>query len=79
MSSSVIDRVKQVMALTFNVPAEQIADDAGQAQVPGWDSLGHVNLMLGLEEEFATELSDDVMPTLKSVPAIVSHLEGVPA
>ncbi|MBV9878867.1 MAG: acyl carrier protein [Gemmatirosa sp.] len=75
MSNPIAERVKQVMALTFNVPAESIADDASQDTVAAWDSLGHANLVLGLEEEFDRQLPDDVMPTLDSVPAIVAYFE----
>lgn len=73
VSHNVSSRVKDVMSLTFNIPADTIADTASQADIPAWDSLGHANLILGLEEEFGGELPEDVMPTLRSVPAIVAH------
>lgn len=73
MSNSVAERVKQVTAVTFNLPAETIADDASQQDIAAWDSIGHANLLLSLEEEFDTQLSDDVMPTLTSIPALVAH------
>jgi acyl carrier protein len=65
--------VKQVTAVTFNLPAETIADDAAQQDIAAWDSIGHANLLLSLEEEFDTHLSDDVMPTLTSIPALVAY------
>jgi acyl carrier protein len=73
VSNSVAERVKQVTALTFNIPAESIGDDARQRDIAAWDSIGHANLLLSLEEEFDTQLSDDVMPTLTSIPALVAH------
>lgn len=76
MSDSVVDRVKQVTALTFNIPTAAIADDATQKDIPAWDSIGHANLLLSLEEEFDARLSDDVMPTLTSIPALVAHFSA---
>lgn len=79
MSSSVVERVKNVMSLTFNVPPDAIGNAASQSDVQGWDSIGHANLILGLEEEFGGELPEDVMPTLRSVPAIVTYYESAGA
>jgi len=76
MSQDVATRVKDVISLTFNVPAGSIADTATQADLPAWDSIGHANLILGLEEEFGGELSEDVMPTMRSVPAIVAYYQS---
>ncbi|GJG87953.1 hypothetical protein tb265_31340 [Gemmatimonadetes bacterium T265] len=79
MSDNVTDRIKNVMSLTFNVPADAITDTASQSDLPAWDSIGHANLILGLEEEFGGELPEDVMPTLRSLPAIVSYYESAGA
>lgn len=79
MSQNVANRVKDVMSLTFNLPADGIADAASQADIPAWDSIGHANLILGLEEEFGGELPEDVMPALRSVPAIVAYYESTGA
>lgn len=76
MSQNITDRVKDIMSLTFNVPAGSIADTATQADIAPWDSVGHANLLLGLEEEFGGELPEDVMPMLLSVPAIVAYYQS---
>ena len=73
MSNSVAERIKQVMAVTFNVPESDIQDDATQQDIAAWDSIGHANLLLSLEDELGTTLSDDVMPTLTSVPKLVEY------
>ncbi|MDQ6926283.1 MAG: acyl carrier protein [Candidatus Eremiobacteraeota bacterium] len=67
------------MSLTFNVPADTIADTTSQSDIPAWDSIGHANLILGLEEEFGGELPEEVMPNLRSFPAIVSYYESASA
>ncbi len=74
MSAPTTARVKDVMALAFNVPAEQIGDDAAIMETPGWDSLGHANLMLALEEEFGVDLPPEAQVDLQSLPEIVAYL-----
>lgn len=78
MSDSTTERVKDVMALVFNVPTAQIDDDASIMETPGWDSLGHANLMLALEEEFGAELSPEAYVDLQSLPEIVAYLGARP-
>ena len=69
-----VDRVKRVLSAVFNLPVEQVPDDAGIMTLPGWDSLGHAHLMLALEEEFSVELPTEVVIELQSVPEIVEYL-----
>ena len=75
MSQSPIrDKVKRVMAATFHVPAEQIPDDATPENVKGWDSLGHIELMLALEMEFGVPLPTERIIELVSLEAIEGFL-----
>jgi acyl carrier protein len=66
--------VKGVMAATFHVPAEQIPDDATPENVKGWDSLGHIELMLALEMEFGVPLPTERIIELVSLEAIEGFL-----
>lgn len=68
------DRVRRVLGAVFNRPVDQIPEDASIMTLPGWDSLGHAQLMLALEEEFSIELPTEVVIELQSVPEIVEYL-----
>ncbi|MGH7286356.1 MAG: acyl carrier protein, partial [Polyangiaceae bacterium] len=46
------DRVRKVIAETFRVPAENVPADAAMGSVAGWDSMGHMQLVVALEKEF---------------------------
>jgi acyl carrier protein len=70
---SLKERVKHVMAAVFNVSPAQLPDDAALTTTPGWDSLGHAQLMLALEEEFSVELPTQVVTELQSLPDIVEY------
>jgi acyl carrier protein len=76
MTSSIEERVRQVLALVFNLPDTEVGRDAAIMRTPGWDSLGHANLMLAIEEEFEVTLSPDVVVDLQSLDDIVTYLEA---
>lgn len=76
MTSTIEKRVRQVMALVFNVSEEAVGGDAAIMETPGWDSLGHANLMLAIGEEFGVELSTDEMLDLQTLAGIVEFLEA---
>jgi acyl carrier protein len=53
------DALKQVMATMLNVNASIINEDSSMDNVPSWDSLRHMNLVLALEEEFKVTIPDE--------------------
>lgn len=53
------DALKQVMATMLNVDASIINEDSSMDNVPSWDSLRHMNLVLALEEEFKVTIPDE--------------------
>jgi acyl carrier protein len=63
------------MAATFHVPAEQIPDDATPENVKGWDSLGHIELMLALEMEFGVPMPTEQIIDLVSLEAIEGFMQ----
>ena len=46
------ERLTRVFRDTFDDPSLQIKDDDTANSIPGWDSLMHINLIVGIEEEF---------------------------
>jgi len=73
------ETVRELVALTFGVPAESITRDTAREDVPSWDSLGHLNLMLGLEDTFQITLTVDEIGRLSSVAAIIDYLQSAGA
>ena len=53
------DALKQVMATMLNVEPSTINEDSSMDNVPNWDSLRHMNLVLALEEEFKVTIPDE--------------------
>lgn len=68
-------RVKQVMAEAFQLPPEELPDDLIFGDIPQWDSMGHMEVMMSLEQNFGIEVTADTIGGLTSLQAIYSYLE----
>jgi acyl carrier protein len=55
----VSEKIKIIMSVIFELPLELITDDASTDTIENWDSLGHLNLILALEEEFGVNIPDE--------------------
>jgi acyl carrier protein len=53
------ERIKNVMSVVFDVPVEEIKDNASHDSISNWDSLRHLNLVIALEEEFEISIPDE--------------------
>jgi acyl carrier protein len=53
------ERLREVMAAVFQVPAASIGPESSMDSIETWDSLRHMNLVLALEEEFGVSIPDD--------------------
>jgi len=63
------------MRLTFGIQREKISASTSRADIPDWDSVGHLNLMLGLEEHFGVSFEIDDLTRLTSVKAILDYID----
>ena len=62
------------MESVFRVSEGTIADNSTMADIPGWDSLTHLNLILEIEREFEVQLSGDDIAEMQSVATIAEIL-----
>ena len=59
-----------VFAQVFGRAPEQFGDDTSPANVEGWDSVRHVELVVALEERFGCMFDPDEVPELTSLARI---------
>jgi long-chain acyl-CoA synthetase len=50
------ERVRSIAARVFNLPEGRLTPGSRSNSTPGWDSFGHLSLVLALEESFAIRL-----------------------
>jgi acyl carrier protein len=70
------DRIRNVMAAVFDVPATEITDDASPHDIKGWDSLKHMNLVLALEDEFDVHFDEAEIPSLVNFRIIAATIRA---
>lgn len=71
-----IQSIRELFANSLQVPLEEIREDLSFGDIPQWDSLGHMEIMMRLEEHFGIEINAETIATLISLPAIYEYLKG---
>lgn len=70
------ETVKKIIVDTLSCDEEEVTLEASLIDDLGADSLSAVEICMALEEEFGVTISDEDIPTLKTVSDIINHLEA---
>jgi acyl carrier protein len=73
-NGDMFERVRMVMARTFKVSPELVTPQSSPGQLPGWDSFGHLTLMMEIEKEFSVRFSTETINHPKSTSEICELL-----
>lgn len=63
------------MSRVFKIAQEKMSADSSVDNVPGWDSLAHMNLVIALEDEFKVSFTAEEVIGLLSAGIIVETLK----
>jgi acyl carrier protein len=69
-------KVRAALADALQLPQEEITPDLAFGDLPQWDSMGHMEVMMRLEERFGVEINADTIGQLVSFPAITAYVGG---
>lgn len=72
---STFEQLQQAIAATLKVSTSKITEKTRDEDIAAWDSLGHVNLMMTVEQTFDIMLDVEDFAALNSVPAILEYLK----
>ena len=72
---STFEKLQQTIAATLKVASAKITQTTCDQDLPAWDSLGQVNLIMALEQTFGVYIEVEEFGSLNSVPAILAYLE----
>jgi acyl carrier protein len=74
------DRVVMVFTEVLRVSVAELSDESSPENVPRWNSLAAVNLILAIEEEFGIKLNTREIGSMRSIAAVRNMLraKGVP-
>lgn len=64
------EKIKRAVASTFGLPLDEISDSLSPEEVRGWDSLGHLRLVMALQESFGIEFEVDEIMNMENVAKI---------
>jgi acyl carrier protein len=53
------ERIRELFATLLQVPVEQVADQTTPASLERWDSMQHLIVVAGFEEEFGIDLDPE--------------------
>ena len=72
--SNVEERVKKLICEQLGVKEEEVSSDASFVEGLGADSLDTVELVMALEEEFETEISDEEAEKITTVKEAIDYI-----
>lgn len=75
IDQKLVEKVLQVLAGALNVDVGEINAETQFGDLPQWDSMGHMEVLVELEKNFGVEISAETITELVSVPAICAHIE----
>ena len=68
----VLDRIKTLVEEEMNITADSISLESKIAEDLGADSIDAIELIMGIEEEFDIEISDDEAMAIKTIGDLVN-------
>jgi acyl carrier protein len=76
VNSELTEKVQAALAEALQLPLEQITPELAFGDLPQWDSMGHMEVMMRLEEHFGVEITAETIARLISIPTILDYLRS---
>ncbi len=77
MNVEIEEKVKKVIGNVFGIDPKLISEKTSPDTLEKWDSLGHMNLVFALEEEFCIQFSDVQIVEMMNYPLIICTLKEI--
>jgi len=74
-ANHVSERIKKVIVEHLGVEEDQVTDNASFTDDLGADSLDAVDLLMAVNEEFGTHISNEELPNIKTVQQMIAVVE----
>ena len=70
------EKLKKTILTELNLDEFDFQDDSTADQVPGWDSLSHINVILAVEKEFNIRFKPYELLKLKNIGELQSLIDS---
>jgi len=67
----IVDQARQVIADLFGLALGDVGPATVSRDIPDWDSIRHLDVVMALEQQFGLTFSPEEMAQLTTVPQIV--------
>jgi acyl carrier protein len=67
-------KIQSVLVEALQVSPDLVTPDLTLGDLPQWDSMGHMEVMMFLEQYFGVEINNDTIANLTSIPAIRQYI-----
>ncbi len=67
-------KVQELVAGALQVPVDQVPPELAFGGIRQWDSMGHMGIMLLLEDKYGVEIDAETIAALISIPAICEYI-----
>ncbi len=74
-SQELQNRIQAIVADSIQVPLDMVTADLAFGDIPQWDSLGHMEIILHLEEAYDLSIDTELIARLVSIPEICKYIE----
>jgi len=69
-------RVQEIAATLFNVPVDTVSLASSSSTIENWDSMGHLMLVLELEQQFSVQLAPEDVEKITDIKSVVDLLKS---
>ncbi|MCC6966017.1 MAG: acyl carrier protein [Chlorobi bacterium CHB2] len=70
------DRLEEVFRQVFDNDALALRDEMKAADIEGWDSVAHINLMFGIEQAFGIRFKGNELAAMHNIGELKEFLAG---
>ena len=76
MNKQQLEKLTDIFRTLFNSPDLVLLDELVATDVPGWDSLNHLSLMVAIENEFGVKFTNGEVAKMQNVADLKNVLGG---
>ena len=76
MMNNLEERIKKIIAGVLEVSESEIDDETAIGDLPSWDSLHHLQIVMKIEKKFGIKFTPEVMVDLEDVEDIVEAVKA---
>ena len=67
----------ELAATALQAPIETIKSDSGLNRHPKWDSMGHLEIMMALEQHYGIDITDATVRQFESMAEIIARYDSI--